>query len=73
VRLGSFISLGLLPETLRRQFGFRWTARDERRLRRLAALLRRARRVLPDALCVHPLARRAERHLRAAPQTASRP
>jgi uncharacterized protein (DUF2236 family) len=55
-RAGSFAGIGLLPERLRAEFGIRWSERDERRLRALAAWSRRLRRHLPDFLCTFPAA-----------------
>jgi uncharacterized protein (DUF2236 family) len=60
VRLGSFISLGLTPPRLRAAFGLRWTERHERWHARLCGLLRRARPLTPEPLCVHPQAIWAE-------------
>jgi len=58
---GSAIGIGLLPERLRREFGFRWTPRRERWLTRAAALSRLARKAAPDVLCTHPAATLAAR------------
>jgi uncharacterized protein (DUF2236 family) len=44
------LTIGTLPPALRRAYGFAWTPRDERRLRRRARLVRRLRRLLPAAL-----------------------
>jgi uncharacterized protein (DUF2236 family) len=55
-RIGSYAGMGLLPDHLRAAFGFRWDARDQRRLRSLAATSRRLRAVIPDALCSFPAA-----------------
>lgn len=52
----SFVSVGLLPPALRAAFGFEWTERDERWLRRLAAWSRRLRPQLPDLFLVYPTA-----------------
>lgn len=64
VRLGSFAGIGLLPESLRQQFGLRWGPGRQRLLNLLAATTRRARRLLPDPLCIHFSAWRIERRWR---------
>jgi len=60
----SFVGIGLLPERLREAYGLWWDADQEGRLRKLAAFTRRVRPLLPNTLCVHPGAARAERRLR---------
>ena len=40
-------TIGMLPPFLREQYGFRWTAANERALERWTRVLRRTRRVLP--------------------------
>ena len=57
--LGRLTTLGLLPAPLRDQYGFAWRARDTRRLRWAAAVVRTARRTLPTALREWPAARKA--------------
>jgi len=52
------ITLGLLPDELRKAYGFHWNERSERRFRRAAALVRGTRRLLPPLLCQWPAARR---------------
>jgi uncharacterized protein (DUF2236 family) len=52
------ITFGLLPDTIRGQFEFAWSERQSRRLRRVATLIRSARRVTPDAVALWPEARR---------------
>jgi uncharacterized protein (DUF2236 family) len=64
IRLGSYAGIGLLPERIRSAYGLRWTPSDEARLNRSAAFFQRARRALPDALCVHPRAWLTERRVR---------
>jgi uncharacterized protein (DUF2236 family) len=64
IRLSSFVSIGLTPPRLREAFGFRWTERDERRLRRLGRVARRIRPWAPAPLVVHPQALLAEWRLR---------
>jgi uncharacterized protein (DUF2236 family) len=51
------ITVGLLPEEIRRQFGFVWSRRSAQRMRRVAALVRFARRVTPNAVALWPEAR----------------
>ncbi len=48
------ITVGLLPEEIRRQFGFVWSKRSARRMRRVAALVRSVRHVTPKALALWP-------------------
>ena len=59
LRLGRLTTLGLLPAPIRDRYGFAWGARDTRRLRSAAAVVRAARRVLPPALREWPAARKA--------------
>ena len=54
--LGSAVGIGLLPERLRNEFGFRWSRRREAWLARIATLSRRARGHLPLILCSSPMA-----------------
>jgi hypothetical protein len=49
------LTVGWLPEEIRRQYGFDWTARDERRSASILRWLRTARKALPA-----PLARSGE-------------
>ena len=51
------ITVGLLPDDMRRQFGFVWSERSAQRMQRVAALLRSVRRVTPNALALWPEAR----------------
>jgi uncharacterized protein (DUF2236 family) len=44
---GSLATLGMLPPTLRERLGVEWTPSRERRFRRMAALTRRARPLMP--------------------------
>jgi len=66
MRLSSFISIGLTPPRLREDFGFQWTAADERRLQWLGRASRRLRPWAPAPLVVHPQALLAEWRLRLA-------
>ena len=56
---GRLTTIGLLRESMRERYGFAWRARDARRLRSLAALLRAGRRLVPPVLREWPAARRA--------------
>ena len=57
--LGRLTTVGLLPEPIRGAYGFPWRAKDARRLRSAAAVLRVARQVVPPLLREWPAARRA--------------
>ncbi len=61
IRLASFAGIGLLPAAVREAYAIPWSDHDQRKLCRLAAFCRRARRLLPDVLCVQPEAWLAER------------
>lgn len=52
------LTLGTLPEDIRRDYGFRWTAREERALRLLIPALHRLRGVLPRRAAMWRAARR---------------
>lgn len=56
LRLGSVAGIGLLPETMRQQFGFGWSARQDRWLRKAGLLSRRLRKHVPVILCSSPAA-----------------
>ena len=51
------VTVGLLPDRIRTEYGFRWTAADERALARATALVRGVRRVTPPALALWPEAK----------------
>ena len=51
-RVNRLFTVGLLPPTVREQYGFRWTASDERALERWTRFLRRVRPWLPDRLAL---------------------
>ena len=53
---GSAVGIGLLPEPLRREFGFRWSLRRGVWLRRMARLSRQTRQHVPSILCSSPIA-----------------
>jgi uncharacterized protein (DUF2236 family) len=52
------LTVGLLPDDIRRQYGFQWSGSRERTLRRAIAVLRGVRRALPGAIALWPEARR---------------
>jgi uncharacterized protein (DUF2236 family) len=52
------LTVGLLPPGIREAYGYRWSGRDAHALRRVAALLRGARRLTPPVLALWPEARR---------------
>jgi uncharacterized protein (DUF2236 family) len=58
-------TVGLLPRAIRAAYGFRWTRRDERALRALAAIARLLIPRLPTLLHHWPAARAARRALAA--------
>ncbi|MEV1019614.1 oxygenase MpaB family protein [Streptomyces sp. NPDC050264] len=58
-RVLRFLSIGLLPPEAREAIGLEWTPWQERRLRRVAVLVRWAVPRLPERLRYLPLARRA--------------
>ncbi len=60
------ISLATLPDSLRRQYGIRWSSRRERGVERLAAVTRRTLPLVPPPLRFVPHARTAERRVRLA-------
>lgn len=55
------VTIGLLPDDLRRQYGYSWSAARARTLARLAAALRAARRFTPEILALWPEARESGR------------
>ena len=59
--LGRLTTLGLLPAPIRDAYGFPWRAKDARRLRSAAAVLRAARWVAPPVLREWPAARKSRR------------
>jgi uncharacterized protein (DUF2236 family) len=58
--LSAFITAGLLPPKLRREYGLAWNGRRERILRRVAGSTRAALPLVPAVLRVVPQARAAE-------------
>jgi uncharacterized protein (DUF2236 family) len=63
------VTIGLLPEPLRRAYGLRWSRRQERAFHAATAAVRASLRASPSALRRLPQARQAER--RAAPRAAN--
>ncbi|MEV5906408.1 oxygenase MpaB family protein [Streptomyces sp. NPDC052127] len=64
-RLHVFVTTGLLPPVVRDHLGVTWTARDERRMRRLGFVVRTVVPLLPERLRYLPVARAARRAARA--------
>lgn len=56
-RVNRLFTIGLLPHSIREQYGFRWTAADSRALDWWTRVLRRVRPRLPDFLACWPEAR----------------
>ena len=52
------VTVGLLPDALRRQFGFSWSEGEERRLRTVLRAIHATRRLVPGQLPFWPEARR---------------
>lgn len=52
------VSIGLLPDPIRRQYGLAWTDADQRRFERAVERVRTVRRALPDIIALWPEARR---------------
>ena len=57
-RVNWLFTVGLLPHQIRTQYGFNWTASDERALERWTAIIRRVRPWLPEAIALWPQSRR---------------
>ena len=55
--LNRLLTLGLLPDHVREQYGYAWNDRRARQLRRACSLLRGTRRVMPHAIAWWPEAR----------------
>jgi uncharacterized protein (DUF2236 family) len=58
--VSGLITVGLLPDDLRRAYGFEWNDRRARRFRQATALVRGARRLLPPVVREWPAARRPQ-------------
>jgi uncharacterized protein (DUF2236 family) len=61
------ISMSVMPDTIRRGYGIRWSARREAGMQRLASVSRRLLPLLPVALRRVPQARSAERRVASPP------
>ncbi|HEX7082454.1 MAG TPA: oxygenase MpaB family protein [Gammaproteobacteria bacterium] len=64
--MNRLLTLGTLPEHVRREYGFEWTPRDERALALVVRALRRLRRSLPDRAAKWKAARQLEHRARSA-------
>jgi uncharacterized protein (DUF2236 family) len=60
IRVGSFLSIGMMPEPLRSAYGFEWDEGRERWLQRFAALSRKMYPRVPKILRIYPQATLAE-------------
>jgi len=56
--LNRLVTLGLLPDDVRRQYGYSWNARRQARFEAAIPRVRALRRHLPDVLALWPEARR---------------
>ncbi|NSC21998.1 DUF2236 domain-containing protein [Streptomyces albus subsp. chlorinus] len=56
-RASVWFTVGFFPPAVRRRLGYAWTARDERRLRRLGRLVHLGWKLVPPARRYHPRAR----------------
>ncbi len=59
-RAMQLLTIGTLPPSIRRAYGFEWRTRDERAFARWTALLRTSRRLLPRCAREWPMARRRD-------------
>ena len=59
-RAMQLLTIGSLPPSIRRAYGFEWRARDERAFARWTALLRTSLRLLPPLAREWPMARRRD-------------
>ena len=55
--MNRLLTVGLLPDNVRRMYGYAWSERHERRFRRLAAVMRAGRRIAPAPVALWPEAR----------------
>jgi uncharacterized protein (DUF2236 family) len=55
--INRLVTVGMLPERIRAEYGFRWTAADERACASATALIRGIRRVMPAAIALWPEAK----------------
>src|SRR5262245_48593576 len=56
--INRLVTIGLLPATVRQQYGFQWSDRQERRLQQVFAAIRSGRRLLPRRVALWPEALR---------------
>ncbi|MGP3975550.1 oxygenase MpaB family protein [Streptomyces sp. 8N114] len=56
-RASVWFTVGFFPPAVRRRLGYTWTARDERRLRRIGRLIHRGWKLVPPSRRYHPRAR----------------
>jgi uncharacterized protein (DUF2236 family) len=56
-RMNRLVTIGFLPPQVRAQYGYDWSARDERRLERLLRVVRNVRRRAPEWIALWPQAR----------------
>ncbi|OEV03004.1 oxygenase MpaB family protein [Streptomyces oceani] len=56
-RVTVWLTVGLFPPAVRERLGYRWSVRDERRLRLLGRVVRQAWRLVPPRRRYHPRAR----------------
>jgi uncharacterized protein (DUF2236 family) len=61
VRVNRLVTIGLLPSKVRTEYGFTWSARDERRLTRVLRIIRNVRRATPATIALWRDARRCSR------------
>lgn len=57
-QVSRLVTVGLLPSTIRRAYGFDWSPRRQRRFDRISRLIRAARQATPDAIARFAAARR---------------
>lgn len=57
---GSSVGIALLPERLRREFGFSWKLEQKYWVQRIPAMCRNIRRYVPSVLCANPAATASE-------------
>ena len=58
-RVNRLVTVGLLPPSVRTQYGFTWSRRDERRLERVLRVISAVRRAVPAQIALWPDARRS--------------
>ena len=71
-RAVQLLTIGSLPPSIRRAYGFEWRARDERALARWTSLLRASVRLLPPRAREWPMARRRDRGASVGPKGVTR-